>query len=333
MLRPTIPDRNADLVRNYHAAMAVTPQPEHDAATGAVVPPPIADLAPRLVLTRYLVGAGIEMGPGHHPMALPFGGADVRYVDRWDPGQNRDLFPELGDAAPFPKPDIVANLDTDKLAMLDDASQDFVIASHLLEHMADPLGQLAEIHRVLVPGGTLLLLLPDRRHSFDSTRPPTTLQHLVDDHRVGMTAVSDDHIEEFLRHTGSWNDEWDRDVDGVERKALFDLHRQRSIHVHCWTEHEFLPVIEHAQAEMGVCWDLLDALFVEDVAESFEFGFVLRRAPERAQVPDPAGRLRATYGALWRRSCQARGAASTVTESSSAPARAPGHRRRWRRTP
>jgi SAM-dependent methyltransferase len=267
------------------------------------VPGRLPELPLRLVLTRFLAGRGIEIGPGHQPLALPFGGAEVRYVDRWEPDESRDLFPELGDGATFPEPDIVANLDTEGLGMLASESEDFVIASHLLEHLADPLGQLAEMHRVLKPGGVLLVLLPDRRHTFDRTRPPTPLDHLVEDHASGMRSVSDAHVEEFLRHTGGWDERFDDHADDEGRAAYFDRHRQRSIHVHCWTEHEFLDVLYHAVTAMDMRWELLDALLVEDVWGGFEFGYALRRCEWPSPSPLGVGaRMRATYCALWERS-------------------------------
>ena len=125
------------------------------------------------LLARYLVGDGVELGPGHSPFPIPYSGTNVRYVDRWVPDTNRELFPELGDAT-FPMPDIIADLDTDRLSALDDESQDFVIASHVLEHLANPLAMLGEIHRALRSGGVALVLLPDRRRTFDPQRKLAT---------------------------------------------------------------------------------------------------------------------------------------------------------------
>ena len=207
-------------------------------------------------LARYVAGNGVELGPGHAPFSLPYPATTVRYVDRWKPDENRQLFPELGDEANFPMPDIVADLNVDRLSMLADESQDFVIASHLLEHLVDPLAHLAEIHRVLRPGGVVIIMLPDRRLTFDRDRAATTLEHLIEDHATGSRTVDDEHLEEFLRGTGDWNEAW----DATERAAQFDLHRQRSIHVHCWTQEEFLPVVRYSVTDMGLSWELLDAL-------------------------------------------------------------------------
>jgi SAM-dependent methyltransferase len=251
------------------------------------------NVEPRVLLARFLLGEGVELGPGHHPFHLPFGGATVRYVDRWEPSENRELFPELGDEAPFPQPDLVANLDTDRLTSIPSESQDFVIASHVLEHLAEPLGQIEEIYRVLRDGGTALILLPDRRHTFDLHRQATSLDHLVGEYQQRVTTVNDDHLEEFMRNTAGWDPEWTT----AERRAAMETHRKRSIHVHCWSESEFLPVLEHTMTDMGMRWELLDTLFVDEVPGSQEFGLVLRKTTLDVSTEQLVDHLLATWQA------------------------------------
>ena len=234
---------------------------------------PVPGHAHRRLLARHLMGRGIELGPGHHPFAYLPPATSVRYVDRWVPEVNSALFPELVDAH-FPQPDVVADLDTDRLSAVPDASEDFVIASHVLEHLAEPLGMLLECHRVLRPGGTLLILLPDRRRTSDSRRPPTTLEHLVAEHERGVTEVDDEHLAEFL--TLAWRkDLSDPDV----RERLFAEQRQRSVHVHCWTEDEFFAVVAHTVQERGARWELVELVSTEDVGpRAKEFSYLLRRS-------------------------------------------------------
>ena len=239
----------------------------------------------RRYLVRHCAGHGLELGPGHSPYPLTYPGASARYVDRWEPDQNRSLFPELGDGATFPKPHLVANLDEDRLSMVDDNSQDFIIASHVLEHVADPVGLLADMHRALKPGGALLILLPDRRRTFDDGRAGTTVDHVVAEYHRGVTRVDDAHIEEFLRATGE-------DVDAVapgDRSALFELHRQRSIHVHCWTEDEWSELLEICIGELRQSWELVEVLNNADVPGSIEFGMVLTKSLSQND-PDTARR-------------------------------------------
>jgi SAM-dependent methyltransferase len=199
------------------------------------------------------------------------------------PDENRRLFPELS-TGEFPVPDVVADLDKEGLRGIADSSVDFVVASHVLEHLADPIGALAEIHRVLRIGGTTIILLPDRRATFDRTRAPTSLDHLVVEHSGGVEEVADDHIVEFFRATSAPGSE--------PTSADLDLHRQRSIHVHCWSETEFVPVLVHAITQLGQHWSFVDGVRTgEPGSVGIEFGFVLRKDPPTLASPVAAARF------------------------------------------
>ena len=259
-------------------------------------------IARRALFSHHLMGSGVELGPGHNPYPLDLPGIDVRYVDRWEPDANSELFPELGEEAAFPRPDIIANLDRDRLGALDDASVDFVIASHVLEHLADPIGILDAIHRVLRPGGVLLILLPDRHRTFDQFRDPTDLDHLTVEHEAGITEVDDAHIEAFLLATAP------RDMprsqylsdDPDVRRGQIDVHRRRSVHVHCWDQDEFLPVLEFSIRSLGCRWEFVDAVLTEEGGpESIEFGFVVRKAIALLPPPVMADRFDRAWRA-WR---------------------------------
>ena len=57
---------------------------------------------------------------------------------------------------------------------------DYVIASHVIEHVPDTIGWLQEISEVLKPGGLLSLAIPDMRYTFDCLRECSTLADLVE---------------------------------------------------------------------------------------------------------------------------------------------------------
>jgi SAM-dependent methyltransferase len=222
----------------------------------------------RRALARHVDGHGLELGPGHEPFPLPEG-VVVRYVDRWSPTENEALFPEL-DQPSFPAPGLQADLDVDRLGMLEDGSVDFVIASHVLEHLADPIGMVDEIHRVLRLGGVALVLLPDRRVTFDAGRLPTPVDHLVAEHNAGVKVVSDDHIREFVAATEAGRE---------PSEAEIELHRRRSVHVHCWSEEEFVPVLRYGMDALGHRWRFVDGLRTGAPGSvGIEFGFVLAKS-------------------------------------------------------
>lgn len=67
---------------------------------------------------------------------------------------------------------------------LPDASQDFVLNSHVIEHLPDPIGALHEWHRLLRPSGIVFLVVPQPDAlEADRGRELTTVQHLIGDHQ------------------------------------------------------------------------------------------------------------------------------------------------------
>jgi SAM-dependent methyltransferase len=230
----------------------------------------------RLALARHLAGDGVEIGPSCKPFPLPVG-ARARYLDRWTPEQSRELFPELA-GLDFVAPDVLVDLDAEGLAPLHDSSVDFVVASHLLEHVANPIAVIDEIHRVLRDGGTAIIVLPDRATTFDSSRAPTPLADVIADFRRDIRHVDDEHLLDFLVGAGPGASYLDLPAE-AERPGFFDWHRQRSIHVHCWSQGEFWPVIGFGIEALGHRWEHVDGFATDDpAADGIEFGFALRKA-------------------------------------------------------
>ena len=84
-----------------------------------------------------------------------------------------------------------------------DHSLDYVLASHVLEHVANPVKALAEWYRVVRPGGIIYLIVPDRRATWEHARELTSVDHLLDDFVRGTTASDRTHIDEFV-FQGDW---------------------------------------------------------------------------------------------------------------------------------
>jgi len=84
------------------------------------------------------------------------------------------------------------------LRMISSSRYEFVLSCHSIEHTANPIRALKEWIRVLVDGGGLLLVVPDKSGTFDHRRPVTTLQHLIDDfeHNTGEDDLT--HLPEIL---------------------------------------------------------------------------------------------------------------------------------------
>ena len=228
-------------------------------------------------LGDHLRGSGLELGPGHMPVEMP-PGATVRYIDRWTPDQNIALFPELSGAA-FPRPAVITNFDTDRLPIASE-SQDFVICSHVLEHLAEPLGFITEIHRVLRYGGNAVIFLPDRHRTFDRHQNPTQLAHLVAEHEAGVSDVDDDHIRTFLERSDV-EASYREPEEGQDLTAFYEWHRTRSIHAHYWDEEEFGSVLLYGIQRLGHRWTLIQRM--HNQPDSDEFGVVVQRSGSRSR--------------------------------------------------
>jgi SAM-dependent methyltransferase len=187
----------------------------------------------RRVARDAIAGRGIEVGALHSPFPVPKA-AEVEYVDRFSTARLRAEYPEL---AELPLVEVDRVDDGERLATVPDGSQDFVIASHFLEHCEDPVGTVAAHLRVLRDGGVLLLALPDRRQGIDRHRRATTLEHLVADHEQGPEASRARHYRDWAQLVelplGNIT------ADQVEAHAAALQERSYSIHFHCWTADEF----------------------------------------------------------------------------------------------
>ena len=229
---------------------------------------------PRFGMSRHLQDPCLEVGPGISPFPVPPGVRQI-LAEREFEGSLTELFPELGPDARAPKGDVYLDLDIDGLRQFAPASLGSVVVSHVLEHTANPVKALREIHRTLRDGGTALIALPDRRYTFDRDRQGTTVGHLMTEYEQCVSTVSDAHIIEFCKNV-------EKRSDSEVTAELIELHRKRSIHVHCWTAEEFFALILWLTNTQIVQFDLVDFMGIEqsiDGSADEEFIMVLRKVP------------------------------------------------------
>ncbi len=84
------------------------------------------------------------------------------------------------------------------LSSLHEGSFDAVLASHVIEHLADPIGALLAWTRVLRPEGRLVLVAPHADGTFDHRRPITSLEHLLADCEAATPESDLTHLDEVL---------------------------------------------------------------------------------------------------------------------------------------
>jgi SAM-dependent methyltransferase len=172
-------------------------------------------------------GEGLEIGAAAHN---PFG-LRTRNVALCEPFYERTQIELCGEAAAI---DIEASAER---IPLDDVSQNFVISSHVVEHLPNVIGAFLEWNRLLAPGGICFIIHPLRNAlPGDESRALTPLRHYLEDYEKG----------------------YDRDthpLDGVTGG--------RGGHYHVAEPGNLIQLVETLDVRSMLAWDLVDSEAVD----------------------------------------------------------------------
>ncbi|HEY7831030.1 MAG TPA: methyltransferase domain-containing protein [Solirubrobacteraceae bacterium] len=159
------------------------------------------------------------------------------YAERtlWSHAANREI---------EPRRQLIA--EAGKLGEVPDGAYDAVLASHVLEHLANPLGALAEWRRVVGQDGHILLIVPEREGTFDHRRPVTTLEHVREDAERDTGEDDLTHLPEILRLHDLARDPGAGSRESFERRCHENL-EHRAMHHHVFDARSIVEVC-HAAA-------------------------------------------------------------------------------------
>jgi SAM-dependent methyltransferase len=202
----------------------------------------------RVTATLDLSGVGIEYGPLDNPILTQNHAPGIKYVDYAD----RDELIERYSKNPRVQPDKIPPVDiVTGGRLIDDlvepSSLDFIVASHVAEHVPDLIGWLKSNLRALKCGGGMAVAFPDRRYTFDIARMPSQLGEIVAAHIEQRTkpplSLIADHIINVrdVETQKAWSGETDatnaplrrplaKAIEGLQRIAAQDIYHD----VHCW---------------------------------------------------------------------------------------------------
>jgi SAM-dependent methyltransferase len=127
---------------------------------------------------------------------------------------------------------------------LPSSTYDFVLSSHMLEHSANPILALSEWKRLLKDDGILVLLLPDKNHTFDHRRQTTTMTHLIADFNAGMTEDDLTHLPEILTLHDLKRDPDAGDAAAFKSRSMRNF-ENRCLHHHVFDEQLAVNLVEH----------------------------------------------------------------------------------------
>lgn len=129
------------------------------------------------------------------------------------------------------------------LDTVSDSSYDFVLSSHCIEHLANPVLALTEWRRVLKASGALLLVVPHKDGTFDHRRPVTTLSHLIEDYERHTSEADDTHLPEVLRLHDLSRDAGSSNLAEFERRCKENLDH-RCVHHHVFDTHLTVELVD-----------------------------------------------------------------------------------------
>ncbi len=192
-----------------------------------------------------LEGRGLEIGPSHNPIAPKSAGHDVAILDHLpqaglrkkyaDHGVNLDAIEPVDfvwKGQPYPE-------------LVGEQRFDWIIASHVIEHVPDLVTFVNECLAIMQPGGTLALVIPDMRFCFDALRSTSSLSELVDSHLLGRTAPSPGQVADFYLNLAKRGDQtswhvgeaghWSREGKRSDALRFTDQAIDGRVHdVHVW---------------------------------------------------------------------------------------------------
>lgn len=209
-----------------------------------------------------LKGKGIEIGAHNKPVP----NITPVYVDRfWHFAGESCLVDVISDAVRLPfKP----------------VSLDYIAASHLIEHLPNPVQAIFQWFYLLKRGGILYIVIPDARYTFDHRRERTTLEHLVEDYKQNCNECDSTHIDEFTENVDISMLNLGLDASDIERMQVgCNLHfhdqvasgKGINIHFHVFDPENFLTMINYTVSDLGLDWSVVELTekFPQDRGDGF----------------------------------------------------------------
>ena len=155
-------------------------------------------------------GRGMEIGPSYNPIAPKRDGFSVDVIDHMSRQSLLEKYRALG--VPDERLALIEDVDyvwqgEDYAALTGKTKYyDWIVASHVVEHMPDLIAFLQQCDHVMKDTGVLSLVVPDMRYCFDHFRPLASLSSVIDRHMRNEERHSPGTAAEFYLNAVSRGD-------------------------------------------------------------------------------------------------------------------------------
>lgn len=134
--------------------------------------------------------------------------------------------------------------DSTNLSKIKNLYYDFVLSSHVIEHIANPIKALLEWVRVIKDEGILVIILPHKDGTFDHKRPVTDLSHIINDYNKEISESDLTHLNEILELHDLDKDSGAGNFEHFRERSLNNFHN-RCLHHHVFDTYSAMNLIDH----------------------------------------------------------------------------------------
>ncbi len=235
-------------------------------------------------------GVGLEIGPLSSPI-LSKSEANIFYLDHMSTPDLREKYKD----EPVTLEKIV---NVDYVLQENNLDQtvkgkkfDYVLASHVIEHIPDMVSWLAQLEGILRPEGVVSLIIPDKRYIFDISRRVTLPAEVVGAHLDKLGRFSSAMIYDFaseckveVETTRAWRDpefclespkRWD--IEDAYRMCLDNLDPTKYVDCHCFvfTPRSFVDILKALMQHRLLNFEVVS--FLETQENEIEFYVSLKK--------------------------------------------------------
>ncbi len=222
----------------------------------------------REFIVSKVSGKGVEFGAAANPMPIPVG-VKIQYADLFSAPMLEEELYSTEEKHEYVDADIITSFD--KMDGIPSNSLDFIIASHVIEHVRNPILSLALAWQKLRKDGLLVLIVPKMERTLDSKRPLTSLSHLIEDYSAPNRYRDALHVAEF--HTYAK----ELPLAEVYQKMLNSINDDHhSMHYHVWNESNFKELLKYVSRNYFP-WKIKDFKSAISGDENYEFYVVLAK--------------------------------------------------------
>jgi len=195
---------------------------------------------------------GMEIGGpsqifSHHGLLPIYDGAkslifvDFRDTTVWKEAQE-GVIKEIGEKLKFK---FITSDASESISGISSDSLDFILASNVLEHLANPLKALLVWKQLLRDNGYMVIIVPDKRLTFDHRRTVTTVEHFLRDYKCDTAETDTTHFDEIISLHDQKLDRPDESRNSFIARVLRN-NENRTAHHHVFVPHNAMQLMREA---------------------------------------------------------------------------------------